>query len=212
MKKIILASLILAMVVGLGITFAAPDKKGNGLPKGKSYNFNVIGVPNPKNWDEDSGGQGKRIFVLRTGTTQFYVQGGDTFEICDHDGTDGKVGEGGGPTPDPDDIETAITKAGIILPYDTTADAWDCLIFVRLLGPVDSSFRWKSYFFDDDTTDGNATINEWVLIDDFVLDRNTKFQEKTGQLLADGYEDILWEWSEKNKLRICQFRIYVIED
>jgi hypothetical protein len=207
MKKLVIASLVIAMVVGLGLTFGDPDQKGNGLPKGKSYNFNVIGVPKEKNWDDDSGGEGKRIFILRTGMTQFYVQGGDTFAILDHDGTDGKVGEGGSPGGGPGN-ETGLTSAGIILPYDTTADTWDCLVFVRLLGPVDSSFRWASYYWYDDYVGGAY----WALISSFTLDRNTKFSEKTGQILEDGYQDILWQWDQKDKFRICQFRIFVIEE
>jgi len=207
MKKLIIASVVIAMVVGLGLTFGDPDHRGNGLPKGKSYNFNVIAVPKEKqNWDIDSGGEGKRIFILRTGKTQFYVQGGDTFEIVDHDGTDGKVGEGGNPGAGPG-LETGITTAGIILPYDTNADVWDCVVFVRLLGPPDSRFQWTSYYWYDDYVGGAY----WALISTFQLDRSTKFDVPTGQILKDNYEDILWEWDSKHNLRICQFRIFVLD-
>jgi hypothetical protein len=72
MKKLVIASIVVAMVVGLSLTFGGPDNKGNGLPKGKSYNFNVIGVPNQKNWDADR--RQKNLYiknrhdsVLRTG-------------------------------------------------------------------------------------------------------------------------------------------------
>ncbi len=204
MKRMTLSVLAAALVVGLisMIALAAPGNKGNGLPKGKSFNFNVIGVPKEKNWDDGSGGEGNRIFILRTGTTQFYVQGGDTFDIVDHDGTDGKVGEGGSPTAAVDDPETGITSAGIILPYDTDTNTWNCKVFVRLLGPVDSSFRWTSYYYDG---------YQWALIDQFTLDRSTKFSERTDQILEDGYQDVLWQWDQKNDFRICQFRIFVEE-
>jgi hypothetical protein len=125
----------------------------------------------------------------------------------DHDGTDGKVGDGGSPGGGPGN-ETGLTSAGIILPYDTNTDTWNCEVWVRLLGPVDSSFRWKSYYWYDDNVGGAY----WALISDFVLDRNTKFTEKTGDILKDQYEDILWEWSEKNNFRICQFRIFVLDN
>ena len=195
---IIAMSLILALVPA-GVALAdKPDAgyKGNGLPKdaGKSYNFNVIAVPKAKqNWDMDSGGNGKRIFILRTGKTQFYVQGGDTFAIMDHDGTDGKVGTGG---------NTGLTSAGIILPYDTDTDTWDCTVYVRLLGPANKTvnFRWSSYYWEG---------AGWALISTFQLDRNTKFDVPTGQILKDAYQDILWEWDQKHNLRICQFRIFV---
>jgi len=197
MRKVLLTSLIVAIVIGIGIVFAAPDEKGNGLPKGKSYNFNVIAVPNAKqNWDIDSGGEGKRIFILRTDTTQFFVHGEPgVFDIVDHDGTDGKVGTGGNPT-----AEGYIP--GIILPYDTTNHVWDCLVFVRLLGPPDSHFQWARYYFDG---------SDWALIDSFRLDRSTKFIERTDQILDDRYQDIMWEWTDKHTLRNCQFRIFVID-
>ncbi len=193
------------LVVGMVsmIALAGPDDRGNGLPKGKSFNFNVIAVPKEKeNWDIDSGGNGSRIFILRDGKTQFYVQGGDTFEIVDHDGTDGKVGEGGSPGE-----ETGITTAGIILPYDTENDVWDCTVWVRLLGPAQDPphLQWTTYYWDDDVVGGAY----WALLSTFQLDRSTKFDVPTGQILKDGYEDILWEWDAKHNLRICQFRIFV---
>jgi hypothetical protein len=210
MKKILIIGLAVVLIVTLipGLALAdKPDTKGNGLPKdaGKSFNFNVIAVPNPKqNWDMDSGGNGKRIFILRTGKTQFYVQGGDTFAIMDHDGTDGKVGTGGSPGGGPGE-ETGLTSAGIILPYDTGTDAWDCTVYVRLLGPPDSHFQWTSYYWYDDYAGGAY----WALISTFQLDRNTKFAVPTGQILKDAYQDILWEWDAKHNLRVCQFRIFV---
>ena len=193
MKKITIISVFLAIIMVFtlaSVAFAAPDR-GNGLPKGKSYNFNVIGVPHDmqEGW---TGGEGSRIFIDRTGTTQFYVFGGDSFAINDRDGTDGAVGSGRGSI-DPD-------LAGIILPYDTTANIWDCRVYVRLLGPVDSSFQWKSEYWD-----GAA----WALISTFTLDRSSKFSLRNSQILADGYRDILWTWDQKNDFRICQFRIFV---
>ena len=205
-SRIILGVLAAIIVVGVisMVALGGPDNKGNGLPKGKSYNFNVIGVPKQKNWDDDSGGNGARIFVLRTGTTWFYVQGGDSFAIMDRDGTDGKVGEGGVPGAGPG-LETGITSAGIILPYDTESDTWDCTVYVRLLGPPDSHLQWTSYYWYDDYGGGAY----WAEISTFQLDRSTKFDVPTGQILKDGYKDILWQWDEKHNLRICQFRIFV---
>jgi hypothetical protein len=201
MKKRAIISVFLTLVLVLTLAsavFATPPeegKKGNGLPKdaGKSFNFNVIGVPNEKN-DNFDGGNGSRIFVLRTGTTKFYVYGDPSgnFAIQDHDGTDGFVGSGRG--------SVNIEDAGILLPYDATTDKWDCTIYVRLLGPQDSSFRWKSDYYDGMT---------WVEISTFTLYRDTKFNVPTGQVLADGFQDVLWTWDQKNKFRICQFRIFV---
>jgi len=197
MKKIFAVVLVVVLMAALipAVALAGPDTRGNDLPKGKSYNFNVIGVPNPKN-DNFDGGEGNRIFILRTGTTQFYVYGSNTtnFAINDRDGTDGAVGSNRGSI-DPD-------LAGIILPYDTVANEWDCRVYVRLLGPVDSSFRWKS-----ESWNGTA----WALISTFTLDRSSKFSLRNSQILADGYQDILWTWDQKDNFRICQFRIFVGE-
>ncbi len=195
MKKIIISVFMAVVLLAClaGTAFAGQDLRGNDLPKGKSYNFNVIGIPKvfDETWD---GGNGSRIFISRTGTTQFYVFGGDSFAINDRNGTDGSVGSGRGSI-DPD-------LAGIILPYDTVANEWDCRVYVRLLGPVDSSFQWKSEYWD-----GTA----WALISTFTLDRSSKFSLKNSQILADGFRDILWTWDEKNDFRICQFRIFVGE-
>jgi len=212
MKKIFAIVLVVVLMATLipGVALAdKPDTKGNGLPKdqGKSFNFNVIAVPKQKHWEEnsfDTGGNGKRIFILRTGTTWFYVSGGSEFAINDHDGTDGKVGTGGTPG-----SGNGTENAGIILPYNATTEKWDCTVYVRLLGPANKTvdFRWKTYCWNSTYW---AQIDEFgAQIDEFVLDRNTKFAPPVGKILADGYEDILWEWDNKHNLRICQFRIFV---
>ena len=194
MKKIFGIAMVAVLLISLisSVALAGTDTRGNDLPKGKSYNFNVIGVPNEKN-DNFDGGEGNRIFVLRTGMTQFYVHGGDNFAIMDRDGTDGSVGSG-------------LADPGLILPYVGTLGAgeWTCEIYVRLLGPIDSSVHFKSYVFD-----GSAYIYLGNM--EFTQERGTKFQCRTGQLLADNYQDILWEMDQKNNFRIMQFRIFVDE-
>ena len=196
MKKIFAIALVVVLMATLipGVALADRDMKGNGLPKGKSYNFNVIGVPNQKNWDADSydtGGNGKRIFVLRTGTTQFYVHGGDGFAILDRDGTDGKVGWG-------------LNYPGLILPYEGTLGdgEWRCEIYVRLLGPIDSSVHFK-------TTVWNGTAYIYLGNMEFTQERGTKFQCRTSKLLADDYQDLLWTMDQKNNFKIMQWRIFV---
>jgi len=185
------------MVVGIGILFAGPDEKGNGLPKGKCYNLNIIGIPKGENYSKElndnfTGGNGKRIFVQRTGTTQFYVYGDDTtsYEVLDHDGTDGKVGGGVG---DP----------GITFPYDETSDTWQAEIWVRLVGPNDpeNTLHWKTFY------DWDGSV--WLQFTEFDLSKSSKFTLKTAQLLIDGYQDILWELTPGDKFRILQMRIYL---
>jgi len=38
-----------------------------------------------------------------------------------------------------------------------------------------------------------------------------KFTEKTSALLADGYQDMMWELDPQTKFRICQMRIYLLD-
>ena len=202
MKRIIIASIVIAMFLSLGLAFAVkpdPDKKGNDLPKGKCCNLNIIGLPKGVEYGKDlndnfTGGKGKRIFVQRKGVTTFYVHGGTSYQVLDHDGTDGKVGEGR-------------LEPGIIFPYDAGADpTWRVQIWVRLLGPKGSELDWRSYYYD---TVGNT----YVLWSEFTLKKETpsKFTEKTSELLADGYQDMLWELDPVKKFRICQMRIFLLD-
>jgi len=190
-RKVILGVLAAGMVLSMVSMFAFA---GNGSPGGQHYNLNIIGVPNPKNANFD-GGDGSRIFVLRTGTTQFYVYGDDTtsYAVLDHDGTDGKVGGGVG---DP----------GITFPYDEETQTWQAAIYVRLLGPMDPEdniVHWKTFY----DWDGS----QWLQVKTFDITRGkpSKFTVKTGDLLIDGYQDILWEMTPGDKFRILQMRIYV---
>lgn len=196
MKRTIISVFLAVVLLGTlgGVALAKPGKEtGNGSLSGPHYNLNIIGVPNQMN-DNFDGGNGSRIFVSRTGTTQFYVYGDDTtsYAVLDHDGTDGKVGGGVG---DP----------GITFPYDETSDTWQAEVYVRLVGPNDpeNKVHWKTYY----DWDGN----EWLKVTEFDIKRGTpsKFQCKTGQMLIDRYQDILWEMQPGTKFRILQMRIYI---
>jgi hypothetical protein len=187
MKKILIISIITVVVLSTALSIAIAGK-GNNAPSGKHYNLNIIGVPHEMKSDW-SGGQGSRIFVDREASTTFYVYGGNAYEIKDRNGTDGYVGTSG----------RGYDNAGIVFPYNN--GEWKVKIYVRLVGPRDSSIHWKSDYFDGST---------WLIIDEFDLNReNKKFQMKTNQLLKDGYQDIIWTLSEKEKFRIIQMRIYL---
>ena len=197
MKKIVYLTTLLLVVSMIAYPVFAKKPQdaidqGNGAPSGKHCNLNIIGVPNQKN-ENFNGGNGARIFVSRTGQTQFYVHGGNTYQVLDHDGTDGKVG-------------TGLADPGIIFPYDetNTAQTWRVEIYIRLLGPKNSEVDWTSYYYDE--------IGEtYVLWDSFTLTKDTKFALKTSSLLANGYEDMLWELDPVNKFRICQMRIFLLD-
>ncbi len=178
----------IAAVLILGLVLAPLAYAGNGAPSGAHYNLNIIGVPKGMN-DNFSGGEGSRIFVLRTGTTWFYVGASDHYEVMDHDGTDGVIGTAGNPG-----------SPGIVFPY---ADGeWKAQIYVRLLGPQTSQVKWRTYVFDGVSY---VTDPAWA----FTLNKDTKFQLKTGQLLIDGFENILWEMYDKTDFRLLQMRIYL---
>ncbi len=182
-----MAAALVLVCIAIAPVFAGT--KGNGTPSGPHENINIIGVP-----DKNAGNpQGSVIFVSRTGPTQFYVHGGDAYAILDHDGTDGKVG-------------TSLTDPGLVFPYDPTLvdHTWRVEIYIRLLGPKGSEASWTSYFYDTDTT-------AYVLWSSFTLTKDTKFQLKTGDLLANGYQDMLWQLDPITKYRICQMRIFLLD-
>ncbi len=194
MRKSILMAVSLALVcVAFAPVFAAVQPTGNGSLSGPHYNLNIVGVPNQKNVNFD-GGNGARIFVLRDQKTLFYVHGDATtnYAILDHDGTDGTVG-------------TGVDDPGITFPYDEGTDTWKVEIYVRLLGPKDSSIKWTTKY----DWDGSA----WAqVVPTFVIPRTTKFVLRTDQLLIDGYQDILWELDATGtNFRIMQMRIYLTE-
>jgi len=189
MRKIILATMVLLLASMIAVPVLAQNQvTGNGAPSGQHYNLNIIGVPNPKNVNFD-GGNGARIFVSRTGTTQFYVHGGDSYQVLDRDGTDGKVG-------------TGLADPGIIFPYDSTTGTWQVQIWMRLVGPKDSSVTWTSAYWDGST---------YVLYSTFALDKSSKFTLHTSDLLKDGYQDMLWTLDPTTNFRVCQMRIFLLD-
>ncbi len=189
-KKSLMLATAFILLASMAIpVFAVNPATGNGAPSGAHYNLNIIGVPNPKN-DNFDGGNGARIFVDRTGSTMFYVHGGDSYQVLDRDGTDGKVG-------------TGLTDPGIIFPYDETASpTWRVQIWLRLVGPKDSSVTWTSEYWDGSTYVFYATFN---------LDKSSKFSLHTSDLLKDGYQDMLWTLDPVTNFRVCQMRIFLLD-
>ncbi len=91
MKRIVIATLVIAMVVGIGIAFADKDVTGNGCPSGAHYNLNIIGVANPKTAPM-TGTSGHTIFVKLNGKTKINLAlapEGESFKVLDRNGTDG---------------------------------------------------------------------------------------------------------------------------
>jgi hypothetical protein len=96
MKKVLLATLVLILVLAVVIPAAA--QTGNGAPNGAHYNLNIIGVPKGKTADM-TGNNGHRIFVplgkdgVTAGTKIYLIESEepDEFAVLDANGTDGRA-------------------------------------------------------------------------------------------------------------------------
>jgi hypothetical protein len=94
MKKVILASLIVVMVLSVGVSFAG---KGNGFPSGPHYELGLIGRPNEYTGNGTNNSNRHNIFIPLD--TSGYVEGkvklnmtqGDQFLVVDGDATDGNA-------------------------------------------------------------------------------------------------------------------------
>lgn len=139
MKQLIITSLILTMVVGLGTAFAAPE----GTPDcDRLYTLNIIGMQNPKNVNMDQGA-GKVIFVNLNEPSKINLVKNtdvgleaDEFAVLDKDATDSKKTTEEDPFPG---AILALPDPGL-LPYNITTGEGqtDTLsaysIYIRSLG------------------------------------------------------------------------------
>lgn len=200
---IVILMLSVAMAV-VPYTLAAKNVTGNGAPSGPHYNLNIIGVPKEKKggtWDNN----GHRIFVkLWSKDTKIMLLKGESFNVIDSDGTDGK----------------ATLQLMDPYPGDTTDAVYR--IFVRALGKPGGSANMTSGFIDE-------LGNEWYSLENVTLTRNkgqSKFSDKTLELTTifidfDGddaaeryyiFDNELWQyfWDyDNNGLKLLQIRIYV---
>jgi hypothetical protein len=115
MKKVIITSLIVVMVLSLGVAFAGP--KGNGAPSGPHFNLNLIGIKAGHEKDMTDCDSGNRIFVklgaknnaartdiyLTSCEDYFEVDECMDFGVLDCDGTDDGKAAFMLPDPDPGD-------------------------------------------------------------------------------------------------------------
>jgi hypothetical protein len=110
MKRIIIVSLLVAMILGIGVAFAYQEDTGRGGPSGAHFTLNIIGMKKPKKGDPDPEfphDNGHRIFVPMEGTksgkpaTKIMLTEGE-FAVLDYDGTDGAAAFQL-PNPDPGD-------------------------------------------------------------------------------------------------------------
>ncbi|TMI85720.1 MAG: hypothetical protein E6H10_02450 [Bacteroidetes bacterium] len=185
---------------------------GNGAPSGPHYNLNIIGVDNPKNFDfntvdqQNTQGQGHRIFVPLDGTSKILLREGD-FSVLDANGTDGIAAF---QLPKPDSNNDGITSYSV---------------FIRGLGKPGGSATMSSCITDG--TDTYCSIDQGVSVSLSAHGNNNKFTNVSKQLLfvyADTsgtgqvariplFSDPLFTyyWNYQNTgLRLAQLRFYDI--
>jgi hypothetical protein len=151
MKKIVITSLIVVVLVGLGVVFA--NGIGNSIPdNGKHYQINIIGVPKGKTADMSN--PNRRTIFVNLGnngaiTTKINIVP-NTADPCDFDVLDGNGTDG---------------EATIAVPYDTLGDL-SYNVYAIALGKPGGSVH-----VDAEVTFTNGDIA--LLETSFDLKRNT---------------------------------------
>jgi hypothetical protein len=214
MKRSVGIMIAIGMAMGIGSAVAA--QPGNGALTGPHYNLNIIGRENCPG-DDLIGTQGHTIFVqLRGGDNpsgqnpsdvdpknKIYLIEGDTFEVLDRNGCDGRA-------------EFQLPPPG------------DYLIFIRPLGKPGGSATITLCATDimdtpDDTTDDLIVCSSGNVI--LTRDKGrSKFQNVTDQLttvvladgtvvplFGDGLQDFFWNF-QNDGLRLAQLRFYPIPE
>jgi hypothetical protein len=137
MKRIIITSLVIAMIVGISMVYANPE----GTPDAKKiYSLNIIGVSNPKDGNMDKAA-GNVIFVNLEGPNKINLV--DSAEVAGLDADDFAVLDKDATDSDPKDPESgallALPKPGFSA-YNVTSGAGktdtvtDYSVYVRPLG------------------------------------------------------------------------------
>lgn len=175
---------------------------GNGAPSGAHYNLNLIGMSKEKS-PNLSGGNGHRIFVPLTGSTQILLAPGD-FAVLDANGTDGQA-KFQLPNPDPDNdgvteytvYARALGKPGgssttkTCATDPTTGELYcsvESMVLVREKGKSSFSNVSKQLLYVYADIDGDGTVDRMPLFDDRL----------------EGY---FWQY-DNNGLRLVQLRFY----
>lgn len=184
MKKTIIASLLVVMVLGIGIGFAYQENTGRGGPSGPHFNLNIIGMKKDKSANIGCG-EGHRIFVPmeakggsgRPPVKIMLTESPDdvTFEVIDCDGTDG--------------------EAAFMLPNPDPGDGTNCTrysVWIRPLGIPGGKAKIRTCAeqcveIDPDTGDC-VTWEEVCSIEPVVLERQkgkaAKFVNVSKELLT----------------------------
>jgi hypothetical protein len=215
MKKTLIASLVVLMVVGMGVVFAG---NGNGFPSGPHEELGLIGRPNTYTGNGTTNSNRATIFIpLDTsgyvdGKVKLYMTQGDEFLVVDGDATaDGQatlqIGPGYYAV-----FARALGKPGGNINFDAYFTYWEdgsTLSDAIWMGNVDLTRESKKpqtveisklfyytgcldYILADGTTDTVCYNNEWVFD-------------------IDGFNDYWWD-IDNNGCKRLEIRFYPVEE
>lgn len=191
-------------VVLLG-NVATQGTTGNGMPSGAHYQFNMIGVSNPKTANMTDS-QRRSIFVSLTGKTSVWLSEGP-FDVLDGNGTDNNGAAFQLPNPDPENTGT------------TRYSVW-----VRALGTPGGSARMTSCATDPLSTEVYCSADTITVArstgkpkaDNVSRDLLYVYADLDGDLVLERYplfstalQNYYWEYDNAG-LRNAQFRFYEV--
>ena len=219
MRKVVYLTTLLMIVSMMVLTASAKKPQtaidnGNGAPSGPHFNLNIIGVPKEKNGEMS--GNGKVIFVKLWGAdTKIDLTCGDSFDVLDKDGTDGRAALQL-MDPYPDDVSPGINTG-----EDTVYK-----IYVRALGKPGGKANITTGFTDEYGVD-------WYSLETVEMERSkgkSTFRDETLKLTTiyvditddDVYNPVRYNlfgnelrnyfWDYDNAgLKLLQMRIYLCE-
>ncbi len=227
MKKVIIGTLILTMVVGVASAIKLED--GTKLT-GAHYNLNIIGVQNRKTADM-TGSSGHTIFVNLEGKSKISLAEapeGENFRVLDRNGTDGNGAKFQLPAADPDNTGTTVYS-----------------VYARPLGKPNGKAKMTTGATDPGPDGIFGTADDEVVYSICILELERtkgkpKFENVTQELLYiytdvwagpgtdgiagtdddvfdflrvplfdDALEDYFWDY-DNNGLKIVQLRFYPV--
>ncbi len=197
-------SLTLAVLISALFSSLTVAQTGNGAPSGAHYTLNIIGVPQDKSAEIDSG---NRIFVDLYGNTRInLVESTGDFAVLDGNGTDG-VAEFTLPHPDPDGNGVTAysvyaralgTPGGSSVTTTCATDpttgeevcSLESLLLIRDKGKSSFGNVSRELLFIYADLDGDGTAERYPLFDDAL----------------EGY---FWSY-DNSGLRVAQLRFYEV--
>lgn len=212
MKKTLIASLIVMMVLGIGVIFAGG---GNGAPSGAHYNLNIIGVSKDKNAEDgDTNGSGHRIFVPLEGSAKIMLAEGE-FAVLDYDGTDGTA-RFQLPNPDEDNsgvseysvFARALGKPGGKADMTTGAYQWIDTDLDGVVDPGELYLKMSVITLSLNRSNGKQVfenVTKYLLY--IYVDLNGDGTAERYNLFNDALQDYFWQY-DNNGLKLCQLRFY----